>query len=233
MVVGVELFFQLPQHAGRLTHQPAVDGGRSSHLLLRGDLFIGVLAHPRQGALDAPAAKAVDDVFHCDVAGEAPQPRVPPAPQPEVAEDAVEDGVEIQPVEVLRVLLVKPQQSTGLVAEDGAVGRQHTAPLVGGGRQGREGLIQKAEVQIQPAAHHGQHLAAHPGLPLLMRLGAGRLEGLAGVEKLFLLRNQNHTSSFGAQRHAFCALRRPAGQPHRRCRPWRRGQRPRQRRRRP
>ena len=93
VVVSVELFFQLPQHAGRLTHQPAVDGGRSGHLLLRGDLFIGVLTHPRQGALDAPAAKTVDDVLHRNVTRKVPQAFVPLAAQPEMAEDAVEHRV--------------------------------------------------------------------------------------------------------------------------------------------
>ena len=55
-----------------------------------------------------------------------------------------------------------------------------------GRREGREGHIQKAEVQIQPAAHHGQHLAAHAGLPLLMGLRPLGAEFLARVHKFFL-----------------------------------------------
>ena len=35
MVVGVEFFFQLAENAGRLPHQPAVDGSCSSHFFLR------------------------------------------------------------------------------------------------------------------------------------------------------------------------------------------------------
>lgn len=141
VVVGVEFFFQLAENAGRLPHQPAVDGSCSSHFFLRDDLLIGVLAHPRQGALDALAAKTVDDVLHRNVTRKVPQAFVPLSAQPEMAEDAVEHRVEVEPVEIFGVLLVEPQQGAGLVAEDGPIRRQHPAPLVGGGRQGREGLV--------------------------------------------------------------------------------------------
>ena len=141
VVVGVEFFFQLAENAGRLPHQPAVDGSCSSHFFLRDDLLIGVLAHPRQGALDALAAKTVDDVLHRNVTRKVPQAFVPLAAQPEMAEDAVEHRVEVEPVEIFGVLLVEPKQGAGLVAEDGPIRRQHTAPLVSGGRQGREGLV--------------------------------------------------------------------------------------------
>ena len=141
VVVGVEFFFQLAENAGSLPHQPAVDGSCSSHFFLRDDLLIGVLAHPRQGALDALAAKTVDDVLHRNVTRKVPQAFVPLSAQPEMAEDAVEHRVEVEPVEIFGVLLVEPQQGAGLVAEDGPIRRQHTAPLVGGGRQGREGLV--------------------------------------------------------------------------------------------
>ena len=113
----------------------------ASFLMARDDLLIGVLAHPRQGALDALAAKTVDDVLHRNVTRKVPQAFVPLAAQPEMAEDAVEHRVEVEPVEIFGVLLVEPKQGAGLVAEDGSIRRQHTAPLVGGGRQGREGLV--------------------------------------------------------------------------------------------
>ena len=98
----------------------------------------------------------------------------------------MEDGVQIQPVEILRVLLIKLQQALRLVIQGLSVRSQHSAALVRGGGQGAERHIQKPEVQIQPAAHHRQHLAAHARLPLLVGLWPLGLERLAGVEKFFL-----------------------------------------------
>ena len=98
---------------------------------------------------------------------------------------AVEYRMKIQPVEILRILLIEPQQGAGLVAKDAAIGGQHTAPLIRGGRQRRKCQVEKAEVQIQPAAHHSQHLTAHPHLPLLVGLRPLRFKRLAGVEKCF------------------------------------------------
>ena len=100
-------------------------------------------------------------------------------------EYAVEYGVKIQPVEIFRVLLIKLQQALRLIIQGLSVRGQHPAALVRGGGQGAECHIQKPEVQIQPAAHHRQHLATHACLPLLVGLRPLGLEGLAGVEKFF------------------------------------------------
>ena len=88
----------------------------------------------------------------------------------------MEDGVQIQPVEVFRVFLIELQQALRLIIQGLSVRSQHPAALVRGGGQGAECHIQKPEVQIQPAAHHRQHLAAHARLPFLVGLGPLGLE---------------------------------------------------------
>ena len=100
-------------------------------------------------------------------------------------EYAVEYRVQIQPIEIFWVLLVEPQQGAGLIIEVHAVCGQHAAPLVRYRGQGTERHIQKAKVEVQPAAHHSQHLATHPGLPLLVGLWPFGRKGLAGVEEFF------------------------------------------------
>ena len=178
--------FQLAQHAGRLAGEPPVRRGRRHYLFFGGDLLIRILPHIGQGPLDTGTVQTVDHVFHRDVTGQAPQLRLPAAFEPQMAEYTVEYHMQIQPVEILRVLLVKLQQALRLVIQGLTVGGKHPAALVRGGREGREGHIQKAEVQIQPAAHHGQHLAAHARLPLLMGLRPLGAEFLARVHKFFL-----------------------------------------------
>ena len=185
VVIGAELPLQLAQHTGRLPDQPAVRRGRCHDFALFRDALIGVLPHIGQRPFDAAAVQPVDDVFHRDITGQAPQTRVALPFHPEMSEYAVEYRMKIQPVEILRILLIEPQQGAGLVAEDAAIGGQHTAPLIRGGRQRRKCQVEKAEVQIQPAAHHSQHLTAHPYLPLLVGLRALRFKRLAGVEKCF------------------------------------------------
>ena len=186
VVIGHEFPFQLPQHAGRLAGEPPVRRGRRHYLFFGGDLLIRILPHIGQGPLDTGTVQTVDHVFHRDVTGQAPQLRLPAAFEPQMAEYTVEYHMQIQPVEILRVLLVKLQQPGGLVVQHLTVGGQHPAALIRGRREGRKGHIQKAEVQIQPAAHHGQHLAAHAGLPLLMGLRPLGAEFLARVHKFFL-----------------------------------------------
>ena len=110
-----------------------------------------------------------------------------------MSEYAVEYGVQIQPVEIFWIVLIEPQQVAGLIKQDLTIRSQHPAALVRGGGQGTERYIQKAEVQIQPAAHHRQHLAAHACLPLLVGLRPLGLERLARVKKIFLF------GSFGAK----------------------------------
>jgi len=187
VVIGHEFPFQLAQHAGRLACEPPVYRGCRHHLFLGGDLLVGILAHIGQGALDAGAVQAVDHIFHCDVTGQTPHLRLPAAPQPQMPEYTVEYHMQIQPVEILRVLLVELQQPGRLIVQHLAVGGQHPAALVRGGRQGTERHIQKPEVQIQPAAHHSQHFAAHACLPLLVGLGPLGAELLARVNEFFFL----------------------------------------------
>ena len=187
MVVGHELPLQLPQHAGGLPGEPSVHRRGCHHGFLCGDLLIGVLPHIGQRALDAGAVQAVDDILHRDITGKAPQLRLPAAFQPEMAEYAVEYGVQIQPIEIFWIVLIEPQQVAGLIKQGLTVRSQHPAALVRGGGQGAECHIQKPEVQIQPAAHHRQNLAAHACLPFLVGLGPLGLERLAGVEKFFFL----------------------------------------------
>ena len=182
VVIGHEFPFQLAQHAGRLAGEPAVRRGRRHYLFFGGDLLIRILPHIGQGPHDAFALQVVDDVFHSDITGQAPQLGLPAALQPQMPEYTVEYHMEIQPIEILRVLLIQLQQPGGLVVQHLTVGGQHPAALIRGRREGREGHIQKAEVQIQPAAH----LAAHPGLPLLMGLRPLGAEFLARVHKFFL-----------------------------------------------
>ena len=187
VVVGHELPLQLAQHTGGLPGEPSVHRRSCHHGFLCGDLLVGVLAHIGQRALDAGAVQAVDNVFHCDITGKAPQLRLPAAFQPQMPEYAVEYGVQIQPVEIFWVVLIEPQQVAGLIKQGLTVRSQHPAALVRGGGQGTERHIQKAEVQIQPAAHHRQHLAAHACLPLLVGLRPLGLERLARVKKFFFL----------------------------------------------
>ena len=155
VVIGHEFQFQLAQHAGRLAGEPPVRRGRRHYLFFGGDLLIRILPHIGQGPLDTGTVQTVDHVFHRDVTGQAPQLRLPAAFEPQMAEYTMEYHMQIQPVEILRVLLVKLQQPGRLVVQHLTVGGQHPAALIRGRREGREGHIQKAEVQIQPAAHHG------------------------------------------------------------------------------
>ena len=98
----------------------------------------------------------------------------------------MKDAVEIQPVEIAGVFPAEPQQGAGLVAEDLAVGGQGPAPLVGGGFQGGQGLVQKAEVEIQATPGYGQDFGAHPGLPFLVGFGPSGLEGRVRVKGSFM-----------------------------------------------
>ena len=229
VIIGVEFPLQLAQNAGGLARQPPVSRGSGHHPALRGNGGVGVLAHPGQRALDTGTIQVVQHILYGDIAGQIPQPGIPLALEPEMAEYAVEYRVQIQPIEIFWVLLVKPQQGAGLIIKVHAVCGQHAAPLVRYRGQGTERHIQKAEVKVQPAAHHGQHLAAHPGLPLLVGLWPFGCKGLAGVEEFFFFRNQNHTSASSGRNPSFCALRRPAAPQQLRCLPWRQAPRPQQR----
>ena len=82
VVVGHELPLQLAQHTGGLPGEPPIHRRGCHHGFLGGDLLVGVLAHIGQRALDAGAVQAVDNVFHCDITGKAPQLRLPAAFQP-------------------------------------------------------------------------------------------------------------------------------------------------------
>src|SRR5699024_30722 len=129
---------------------------------------------------------------------------------PEMPEYAVEYRVQIQPVEILRILPVKPQQGAGLIVQVHPVGGQHPAPLVGHGLQGPQGLVQEPELQIQPAAQDGQHLAAHPGLPFLLGLGPRRLKGRVEVNGRFPRHGDRLLSLWGQKSKSYRRRRRGA-----------------------
>ena len=107
VVVGGKLPFQLAQHTGRLAGEPTVHRGGGHHGFFGGDLLVGVLAHIGQGTLHAGAVQIINHILHRDVAGKVPQLRLPAAFQPQMPKYAVEYHVQIQPVEILRVLLIE------------------------------------------------------------------------------------------------------------------------------
>ncbi len=94
--------------------------------------------------------------------------------------------MEIQPVEIFRGFVGRA--GAGRWA-DNSRGYGHPWPArrtvrpVGSGPRA---MSRKRKSRIQPAAHHGQHLAAHPRLPLLVGLRPLRLKGLAGGRRIFL-----------------------------------------------
>ena len=158
---GQRFLVALPQYA---VNRP---GGQQAALALQ--LLVGLLPQPTHRAGGGRGVQAVQRVFYGDVAGQPPQGAVAAAPQPQVAEDAVQHAVQVSPGQVAPVFAVGGQHPGGRIAQAGTVGGKGRAGGTGGQRgrgQGTQGGVQVALVEIQLAPQLIHNAPCHRGFPL-------------------------------------------------------------------
>ena len=158
----------LPQ-AGKflrgITAQRPVDGPRAQQPALAGQLAVSLAAQPAHRPGQCRHAQAVQRVLHRNVAGKAPQSRVPAAPQPQMPEHAMEHAVQVGAGQIGMVFAVQPQQPAGRKAEPGAVGGKSGQGVLLGGRQRAEGGVHIGQRQVQFAPDGGKYFLGHGAFP--------------------------------------------------------------------
>ena len=139
MAVRPELGFQF--HPLLLTHSPCCQAFvyllGCQHLCAAFQSAVYILSQPGWCPSDTRIRKAVDNGLHCDVAGQIPKEGIPFSSQVKMPEQAVQDDVEIGPVDILPVFPVSSAEPSRMkvkplpVCSNGADLPVHLEPQTG------------------------------------------------------------------------------------------------------